>query len=144
MNATQKAGVLFIICDGKPILQQDDSASHQHFFKFRDCPKELFVFILIAKPHDPLNPCAVVPTSVKQYDFACCRQVRYVSLKVPLCAFSVVRCRKRCYPANTWIKSLGNALDNAPFSCGIASFKKNHHFLLAGYNPVLEFDKFAL
>jgi hypothetical protein len=70
VDTAQKAGVLFIVRDRKPVLDQLNAAAHQHFFEFGHRTEELFVLVVVAKAHDFFNPRAVVPTAVKQHDLA--------------------------------------------------------------------------
>ena len=129
MDAAQKAQVLLFIGDGKPVLDDLDARADQHSFKIRHSAEKLFVLSIGAKAHHPLDPGAVVPAAVKQHDFTGGGQVRHITLKVPLRAFAVTRCRQRRHAANPWIEPLGDALDDTALAGGVAAFKQNDHLV---------------
>src|SRR5262245_24864268 len=118
--------MLLFVSDGKPVLNEDDSGAHEHALKLRYRPEELLAIVLGAKADHALDRGTVVRAPMEQHDFAAGRQMRNVTLEIPLCAFAFVRRRQRRDSADPRIEPLGDALDDAALTCGIAPFE-NHH-----------------
>ena len=114
--------MLFVVCDGEPILQQLDATAAQHLLKLWNRSEKFFVLLVRAKPHHPLNASAVVPTAVEQNNLASRRQVCCIALKVPLCAFTVVGRGKCGHPTHAWVEPLGDALDDPAFAQAVKEF----------------------
>lgn len=121
-----------------------DTGAGEHALELRHAAEELFVLVVVAKPHDLLDARAVVPAAVEQHDFAGRRQVRDVTLEVPLGLFAVIRRRQGGNPADPGVQALGDALDHATFAGGITPFEQNHHFVAGLHHPALQFHQFAL
>src|SRR3546814_1494630 len=112
-DAHHEAGVLFFIGDRKPVLHQNDARTHKHLFELRHRTKKLFVFFVIAKAHHFFNAGSVVPTAIKENNFAASRQMRYVALEVPLSSFAFAggwQCRHTTDP---WVQPLSDAFDRS-------------------------------
>ena len=144
MDAPEKAQMLLLVGNREPVFDDLDTRAHQHFFEFRHGTEKLFVFVVVAKTHHPFDPGAVIPTAIETHDFTGRRQVRGITLKIPLGAFAIVRRRQRGNPAYTRIQALGDAFDHAAFARRIAPFKNDHDFMLGIDHPVLQFHQFAL
>ena len=65
VDTAQKAQVLLLVGDRKPVFHELDAAAHQHALEFGHGAKKLFVLVIGAKTHHPLDPGAVVPAAVK-------------------------------------------------------------------------------
>src|SRR5262249_34957727 len=143
-DAHQKAKMLFLIGDRKPILHQDDAGPNEHSLELGYGVEELFDVRVRAKPHHALDAGAVVPTAIEQNDFAGRRQMADVALKIPLRALALAGRGERDDAAHARVQALGNALDDAAFSGRIASLEQHDHSELLVNDPVLELDELAL
>src|SRR6266496_2794904 len=85
------------------------------------------VFLICAEVHYPLNTCPVVPASIKKNHLPGGRQLSNIALKIPLCFFTFCRCAKRHYPANPWVKRLGNSFYDTSLTGSITTFKDHDH-----------------
>jgi hypothetical protein len=85
--------LLLVIGDREPVFQQDDPGADQHLLELRHRAEKLLAVVFGAETHDPLNAGAVVPAAVEQHDFSAGRQVRNITLEVPLRALALVRRR---------------------------------------------------
>src|SRR5215469_9927270 len=84
------------------------------------------MLIFSAEPHHPLDTGAVIPAAVEDDDFAGSRKMLDVALHIHLRLFAV-RWRRQCDDTkNARTDSLGNRLDHAAFSSGIAPFEDDH------------------
>jgi hypothetical protein len=91
MDPHQEAKLLLVIGDRKPIFDQDGAGPHQHLFKLGHVAEKLFHLSFRTEAHDTFDPGPVVPAAVEEDDFSASRQMRDISLKIPLCALAVVR-----------------------------------------------------
>jgi hypothetical protein len=70
--------------------------------------------------------------------------VRYVALEVPLGTLPLARRGQRGDAADARIESLGDALDNAALTSGIAPLEYHDHLELVVLNPALQFHQLGL
>ena len=91
MNAALKTELLFVIGDRKPVFDQLNARTDEHSLKFGNGAEEFLVFFVGAKPHDPLDTRPIVPTAIKQHDFAGRRKMRDIALEIPLGPLTAVR-----------------------------------------------------
>ena len=129
--------MLFIVSDGEPVLHHLYAAACQHFFKFRHRAEKFFIFLIGTKTHDALDAGAVVPAAVEQHNFTSGRQMRHITLEIPLGAFAIVRRGQGGDAANTRVQALRDAFDDATFAGCIPAFKQNHHPVPGGNHPIL-------
>src|SRR4030081_1696763 len=99
---------------------------------------------LRAEAHHLLDAGAVVPAAVEQDDFSTGRQVRHITLEIPLRALALVRRRQRRDPANTRVKALGDPLDDPAFSGGVAALEDHDDLELVVQDQDLAVDQLAL
>jgi len=92
----------------------------------------------------PITRSTPAPAAVEEHDLACRRQVRGITLKVPLRALAVVRRRERRHAAHARVQPLRDALDHAALSGRIAALEQDHHLVAGVLRPVLQLDPFAL
>jgi hypothetical protein len=90
------------------------------------------------------NSGTVVPTAVEQHDLAAGRQMRYVTLEIPLGAFPFARRRQRRHAADPRVEALGDALDDATLAGRVAALEQDDQLELLVHDPVLQFDQLAL
>ena len=81
--------------------------------KFGNRTEEFLEFVRGAKPHDPLNAGAIVPTTVEQHDFANGRQMRRRSAGNTTDALAFGGRRQRDHAADARIEALRDAFDSA-------------------------------
>jgi hypothetical protein len=98
----------------------------------------------VQKPITRSTPARFVPAAVEQHDLAAGRQMRNVTLEIPLRALALVRRRQRRDAADPRIEPLGDALDDAALAGGIATLENHHHLELLVLHPALQFHQFAL
>src|SRR5690554_5726080 len=92
MNTTLlETATLFLPAHRKPELDQMDATAHQIAFELRGLADELLVLCAGTETHDTLNPCPVVPGTIKQHDLPARRQMLDVPLKLPLALLDVSR-----------------------------------------------------
>src|SRR5690606_10026385 len=106
--------------------------------------EKLLVLLVGTEAHDALDAGTVVPTAIKQDDFAAGGQMRDISLEIPLRLFPVVRCGQGGYPADPGVEPLRDPLDRAALAGGITSFEDDDDFQFVGDHPVLKLDELAL
>src|SRR2546427_1931901 len=63
VDAAQKAQVLLLVRNRKPVFDELYARAHQHFFKLRHGAEELLVLLIGAEAHDTLDTGAVVPAA---------------------------------------------------------------------------------
>ena len=85
--------------------------------------KELLAVSFRAKFHDSFDASPVVPTAVKEHDFAGRGEVRYISLKVPLSTFTFARGREGNHLANARVEPLCDPLDHFALAGGVTAFE---------------------
>jgi hypothetical protein len=144
VDAAQEARVLLFVGNREPVFDELDPRTHQHAFEFRHGLEEFFVLIVAAESHHALDAGAVVPAAVEQHDLAGGRQVRDVTLEIPLGALAVVGRRQRRHPAHARVQALRDALDDAALAGGIAALEQDHHLVPGVHHPVLQLDQFGL
>jgi hypothetical protein len=116
----------------------------QHPLEFRHGAEKLFAVRVGAEAHDAFHACAIVPAAVEQHDFSGPRQVRDITLKIPLRAFAFGGSGQCDNPTDTRVQPLGNPLDDTALPGRIASFEEDDQFELLVDNPILQFDQFSL
>ena len=144
MDAAEESQVLFVVGDREPVLDELDARSHQHAFELGHVAEELLDLVLGAKAHHPLDAGAVVPTAVEQDDLAGCGQVRHVALEVPLGSLAVVGRGQGHDAGDARVQALGDALDDAPLACRVATLEQDHRLVSRRHHPLLQLHQFAL
>ena len=91
-----------------------------------------------------INPGAVVPRAVEHDDLAGRRQVRHVTLEVPLPALTLGRDVERDHPGVPGVQVLHEALDGAPLAGGIAALEDQHDPVPGVLDPVLQLEQLDL
>ena len=99
---------------------------------------------LRAETHHVLDAGAVVPTAVENHDFAGCREVRHVPLKVDLRFLAVGRRRQRDQPKHTRADTLGDGFDRPTLTRSIPSFEKNDNTESLVLDPLLKLTELCL
>ena len=94
LDARLESPLLLLVADFEPVLDQDDAVVDDVLFERGTDLEEAMVLLLGAEAHHALDAGAVVPTAVKDHDFAGGREVRHVALQVHLRSF-----RDRTAPA---------------------------------------------
>src|SRR5450755_141941 len=142
--ARLEAVLLSLVADRKPVLDQDDAGPNQHALELRHGAQKLPILLFAAKPHDVLDPRAVVPAAIEQYDLAGRGQVRDVALKVPLSLFALGRRRERCHAAQARTDRLGDAFDRAALTRCVAALEQRHDAQTLLLDPRRELDELRL
>src|SRR5262245_44664292 len=81
--------------------------------------------LALVKSHDAFDAGAVVPAAVEQHDFAGRRQMRYVTLKIPLGALALGRGRQCDDLADPRVEPLGDALDHPALAGGVTALEQH-------------------
>ena len=144
MDAHQKSALLFLVGDGKPVLDQLDAGPRQHAFEVGHVAKKILDLRLGGEIHHPLDPGPVVPGPVEQNDFAGAGQMRHVALEVPLRLFAFAGRRQRHRAADAGVQALGDAFDDAPLAGRVAAFEDHRKLVTRMNNPVLQLDQLCL
>src|SRR5208337_5201248 len=87
---------------------------------------------------------AIVPAAVEQDDFPRRRQVGDVALKIPLAALALGRRAERHDTADARVQALGDALDDAAFSGGVAALKNDNDAQALQAHRFLRLDELEL
>src|SRR3974390_1840204 len=74
VDTHEKAHLLLLIRDRKPVFEKNDSRPNEHALEVGHVAKELFNLLERCKAHHPLYAGAIVPGPVEQHDFAARRQ----------------------------------------------------------------------
>ena len=97
-----------------------------------------------AEAHDLLDPGAVIPRTVEQDHLPHGRQVRHVTLEIPLPLLTLGRDIERDDPRGPGIQMLHEALDSAAFAGGIPTLEYNDEAAAPILHPVLQLEQFDL
>ena len=108
----------------------------QHLFEHRRLLEKTLVFGRGAVTHDLLHAGAVVPAAIEQRDFAGCRQVRHIALKIPLRALAFGGFGQRHHVRLARVERLGNGVDGAALAGRVAAFEYHDHALAGVLQPV--------
>jgi hypothetical protein len=65
-----EAPFLLLVAHREPVLDQRDSGTDEHSFKFRAAVQKFLVFALAAEPHYVLDSGSVVPAPVEDHHLA--------------------------------------------------------------------------
>ena len=84
INALREPAGLFVLAYFEPIFNQGDAGVDDIIFPGRTYLEESIVLFVRAKPHHAFNAGTVIPTPVKKNDFAACREMLEISLKINL------------------------------------------------------------
>lgn len=95
----------------------------------------------LAETHHRLDAGAVVPGAVEQHRLAIRRQVRDIALEIPLAGFALARLGQGDDAGLAWRHVLGDALDRAILSGGVAAFKDDDGLAALVDGPVLGLDQ---
>ena len=129
VNAAPKAELLFVVRYGKPVFDELNARTDQHPFEFRHRSEELFILVVVAKAHDTLDACPIVPTAVEQDYLTRSRKVRGIALKIPLRPLAAVRCGQRGHPADAGIEPLCDAFDHPTLARGVPALEKHNQLV---------------
>ena len=106
-----------------------------------DCgrePKKVLVLVVAAEPHDPLDPCPVVPGPIEQDDLAGCGEMGEVALDVQL-ALLPIRGRGQCdVLEHAGAAALHDAADHAALAGGVPPLEHDDHPRALGHRPRLQ------
>ncbi len=103
--------------------------------------EEFFQFVLGAEAHDALDTGAVVPGAVEENHFAGARQMRHITLEIPLVTLALGR-RRECHDAaDARVEALRDTLDRAALAGGIAALEDHHDLELLVLDPVLKLHR---
>jgi hypothetical protein len=114
------------------------------FLPFGDGAEELLDVLLGAEAHHALDARAVVPAAIEEDDLAGGRQVRHISLEIPLRALALARRRQRHDAADARIEALRDPLDDAALAGGVAPFEDDDDLELPVDHPVLQLHQLPL
>ncbi len=106
--------------------------------------EKFLIFSFSAKSHDVFNAGPVIPTAVEQHHFSGRRQMRDVTLEIPLRFLPPGGRAEGDHAADARVHSLADALDGAALAGGVASLEKHHHLETFVPDPFLQFDQFDL
>src|SRR5262249_5337212 len=120
-----EARLLLLVIHRKPVLDEVDARAHQHLLELRTGSQELLVLLVSTEAHDALDPGAVVPTPIKKDHLAACRQMRDITLEIPLPTLLLSGCAERDDAANAGVKARRDALDNTALTGCITTLEND-------------------
>ena len=125
LQAFGEALFLLGLVNPQPVLQQHDAIVDQQLLEHRRLLQESLVLRVGAEAHHFFHAGTVVPAAVHQQDFAGGRQVRHITLEIPLRAFAVAGLWQGQDMAVAWIEELGDGVDHAALAGSVAAL--DHH-----------------
>ena len=134
----------FAVVGGQPVLEQQDPVLDQQLFKARSLRQERGDLIGLGIAHHLFDSGAVVPAAIEQHDLSARREVRDITLEVPLTTFGFRGFLQSHHTRTTWIQVLHKPFDGAPLARRIPPFKNNHDFLPGFLHPSLQLKQFDL
>ena len=115
-----------------------------HALELWDRLHELAILLGRAEAHDVLDARAIVPAAIEEHDFSRCRQVRNVTLKVPLRLFALGR-RSQCDDLNrARADSFSDALDGAALARSITTLEQSDDLEASPLYPSRELHELGL
>src|SRR3954453_17489159 len=90
-NARKKTTILLLHSNFQPIFDENDSTIYHYLFDRRTAIKKTTMLFFAAEAHHIFHARAVVPTSVKNHDFAGSGKVLHVTLKIHLSLLTIGR-----------------------------------------------------
>ena len=121
-----KAFFLLRLVHREPVLEEQHAVVDEHLLEHRRLLQEGVGLGFTAVAHDPFNAGTVVPAAVQQHDFAGRRQMRHITLKVPLRALSVGGLGQRHHAALARVQRFCNGRNDAAFAGRVAPFHYHH------------------
>ena len=106
--------------------------------------KEPGRLLLGAKPHDRLDPGAVVPASIEDHDLASGGQVGDVALHVHLRAFPVIGSGEGHDPEDPGADPLGEPFDDTALPRRVTALEHDAHLGLPVHDPALQVHELDL
>src|SRR5215469_13281563 len=94
--------------------------------------------------HNLFDPGTVIPRTVKEYDFPGRRQVRYITLEIPLPPFALRRDSQRDDPRGTGIQVFHETLYGTALARRVTALKDHYYTLARILDPVLQLQQFNL
>src|SRR5580704_11538309 len=123
VDPADEAASLLFLSHLEPVLNQDDSRSHECLFDWRRHFEAVLGLFLGAEPHYPLDQRAGIPTPIEEHDLSGSGQMRDKTLNVELRFFTIGRGGKRHHPEDTRADSLCDAFDRATLSGRVTSLE---------------------
>src|SRR5215472_215219 len=97
-----------------------------------------------AESHDLFYPGTIIPGTVEKSDFPRCRQVRNVTLKIPLPSLALGRDGKRDDSRGAGIQVFHEALYGTAFACRVTALKDHYDTAARILDPVLQLEQLDL
>jgi len=138
IDARSKTALLLFVADLQPVFDQQDAIVDNKQFELRAHLEEAAMLCLRAETHYVLDAGPVVPAAIENHDLASRREMREVALEVYFRLLAVGRRRQRHHSEHAWANPLGDRLDRAAFSGGVASFEDHHHAQALLPDPILQ------
>src|ERR1700722_4292371 len=144
MKPCLEATLLLLITYLEPDLNDVDATIHDILFDCWAQFEKLPALLLGAKAHHIFHSRSVVPTPIKDHDFARRREMSYVTLKVHLRLFAVGRRGQGSNAEYARADTLSNGLNRSTFAGSIASFEHDYHAQALVFHPFLQSTKLSL
>jgi hypothetical protein len=137
-DAAREPPVLLRLTDVEEILQQDDAVVDHLALDRGGQPEKVFVFVVAAEPHDPLDPRPVVPGPVEQDDLTRRGEMGDVALDVELAPFPIRWLRQRDVLEHAGAAALHDAADDATLAGRVPPLEHDDHPRALGHRPRLQ------
>ncbi len=143
-DACLKATLLLFLADLEPILDQNDSSSHDLLFEeWADIEKTL-VLLPSTESHHIFDASTVVPATVEDDNLASRWEVLEISLHIHLCSFAIRWSRQRNLAKHSRADALSDGSDRAALPRRIAAFEYDYYAKTFLLDPLLEFAELGL
>src|SRR6516162_5066689 len=144
VDARLETPLLLVLADFEPDLDQPNPSVHDVFFDLRTIIEEALMLRFGAKTHDIFDAGPVIPATVKNDDFARCREVPDVTLHEHLGLLAIRRGGQSDDAKHPRARPFGKSLDRPALACGVASFEQDDDPLTRLLDPFLQPAKFYL
>src|SRR5947209_4255128 len=127
MNPCFEAAVLLFLADFQPVFDQENAILNDEMLSNRSILEECLVLLVGAEAHYMFDASAVVPTAVKNDDFARCGKMSHIALDVHFRFLAFRRCRQSYHPEDARADPVNDALDGASFARCVTPLEDDDH-----------------
>src|SRR5262249_48695031 len=144
INACLKPARLFLVTDLEPILDQLNSIRLDELFQHGAAFEKVAVLFLGTKSHDIFHSGTVIPTSIKDHDLTCRREVRQVALDVHLSFLAIGRSGKRHHTEYPRADPFRYSFDRSSLTGAVTPFEHDNDAQSLVLHPLLEYAELRL
>src|SRR5215469_14645890 len=136
--------MLFLLADLEPVFDEDNAIIFEESLKAWAHAQKICILLVRAKFHYVFDERTVVPASVEDNDLTSRRQFFDVALRVQLRLFTLGGGGQSNVAKDARTHAFQDSVNYAAFPRRISSFKDNHQFGAARFDPLLHLDQLRL